>query len=318
MYSDALPLVAEYRDGNVKPLWDIANTVDDQHAQLENCTAKYMLPLTMFGAGTAFASAAIDFYEKHNVTIDASAGKFSVDDDSVNVIPKKLGINIGYYQVLYDDFIVEIVKATGAKVTKGDSYIFNRAALLKKLVKYDHDNLMTGLDALMARITAESDAGTFKRLATKVYNDYVSDKEFTTGIEDDDMKIDILSLAYGKVNGLMDRMNRRLSAAKDEAAKAEENPQAEPVASGESNESPAAQSQDISDETTVFIGGETKNNMSTIKLYAKEYGHVVAKGKKACWYGKQGVWAVSFIVWRNMLADRPNLANELTMRTNYN
>ena len=322
MYSDASPMVAEYRDGNVKPLWDIANTVDDQHAQLENCTAKYMLPLTMFGAGTAFASAAIDFYEKHNVTIDASAGKFSVDDESVNVIPRKLGINIGYYQVLYDDFIVEIVKATGAKVTKGDSYIFNRAMLMMKLVKYDHDNLMTGLDALMAKITADSDAGTFKRLAVKVYNDYVSDKEFTTGIEDDDIKIDILSLVYGKVKigifgnyDLIDRMNKRLTIVKDEAGKPEDKAQAEPVAS---NESPADQSQDIDDKTVVFIGGDTKTNKDTIKAYADSYGHVVSGGRKSRWYGRESVWGITYSAWRKMIEDKPSLATELTMRTNYN
>lgn len=54
----------------------------------------------------------------------------------------------------------------------------------------------------------------------------MSDREFKTGIEYDDIKVDIISLVYGKVKigifgnyYLIYRINKRLNIVKDEASK---------------------------------------------------------------------------------------------------
>ena len=321
VYSTALPIVAEYRDGSVKPLWDIEAGMDDRQAEIKGSNAKYMLPLSLLSKGTAFAAAAIDFYQKHNITVDVAAGKFIVDDENAHVAPRRMMLNIGTDRDNYFKFVADMVKDAGVKLSDGDTYLMNNARFLVNVVRYNADSVATGVDAALTRITADSDPNTFKRLAVKVYNDYISHSQYTTGITDDDIQIDILNIIVGTVKGrfgsdydVIAAMNRALTNAQREAGKAIE----EATADGSASDSAAANESGIDDKTVVFIGGNTKDNKDTIKAYADSYGHVVSGGRKSRWYGRQSVWGITHSAWRKMIEDKPSLATELTMRTNYN
>ena len=321
VYSTALPIVAEYRDASVKPLWDIEAGMDDRQAEIKGSNAKYMLPLSLLSKGTAFAAAAIDFYQKHNITVDVAAGKFIVDDENVRVAPRRTMLNIASDRDEYFKFVADIVKDAGVKLSDGDTYLMNNARFLVNVVRYNAANVNDGVNAVLNKITADSDPNTFKRLAVKVYNDYISHSQYTTGITDDDIQIDILNIIVGTVKSrfgndydVIAAMNRALTNAQREAGKAIE----EATADGSASDSAAANESGIDDKTVVFIGGNTKDNKDTIKAYADSYGHVVSGGRKSRWYGRQSVWGITHSAWRKMIEDKPSLANELTMRTNYN
>lgn len=321
VYSTALPIVAEYRDASVKPLWDIEAGMDDRQAEIKGSNAKYMLPLSLLSKGTAFAAAAIDFYQKHNITVDVAAGKFIVDDENVRVAPRRTMLNIASDRDEYFKFVADIVKDAGVKLSDGDTYLMNNARFLVNVVRYNAADVNDGVNAVLNKITADSDPNTFKRLAVKVYNDYISHSQYTTGITDDDIQIDILNIIVGTVKGrfgsdydVIAAMNRALTNAQREAGKAIE----EATADGSASDSAAANESGIDDKTVVFIGGNTKDNKDTIKAYADSYGHVVSGGRKSRWYGRQSVWGITHSAWRKMIEDKPSLANELTMRTNYN
>ena len=321
VYSTALPIVAEYRDASVKPLWDIEAGMDDRQAEIKGSNAKYMLPLSLLSTGTAFAAAAIDFYQKHNITVDVAAGKFIVDDENVRVAPRRTMLNIASDRDEYFKFVADIVKDAGVKLSDGDTYLMNNARFLVNVVRYNAANVNDGVNAMLNKITADSDPNTFKRLAVKVYNDYISHSQYTTGITDDDIQIDILNIIVGAVKSrfgndydVISAMNRALTNAQREAGKAIE----EATADGSASDSAAANESGIDDKTVVFIGGNTKDNKDTIKAYADSYGHVVSGGRKSRWYGRQSVWGITHSAWRKMIEDKPSLATELTMRTNYN
>lgn len=321
VYSTALPIVAEYRDASVKPLWDIEAGMDDRQAEIKGSNAKYMLPLSLLSKGTAFAAAAIDFYQKHNITVDVAAGKFIVDDENVRVAPRRTMLNIASDRDEYFKFVADIVKDAGVKLSDGDTYLMNNARFLVNVVRYNAADVNDGVNAVLNKITADSDPNTFKRLAVKVYNDYISHSQYTTGITDDDIQIDILNIIVGTVKSrfgndydVISAMNRALTNAQREAGKAIE----EATADGSASDSAAANESGIDDKTVVFIGGNTKDNKDTIKAYADSYGHVVSGGRKSRWYGRQSVWGITHSAWRKMIEDKPSLANELTMRTNYN
>ena len=322
VYSTALPIVAEYRDASVKPLWDIEAGMDDRQAEIKGSNAKYMLPLSLLSTGTAFAAAAIDFYQKHNITVDVAAGKFIVDDENVRVAPRRTMLNIASDRDEYFKFVADIVKDAGVKLSDGDTYLMNNARFLVNVVRYNAANVNDGVNAVLNKITADSDPNTFKRLAVKVYNDYISHSQYTTGITDDDIQIDILNIIVGTVKSrfgndydVIAAMNRALTNAQREAGKAIE---AAAAADGSASDSAAANESGIDDKTVVFIGGNTKDNKDTIKAYADSYGHVVSGGRKSRWYGRQSVWGITHSAWRKMIEDKPSLATELTMRTNYN
>ena len=322
VYSTALPIVAEYRDASVKPLWDIEAGMDDRQAEIKGSNAKYMLPLSLLSKGTAFAAAAIDFYQKHNITVDVAAGKFIVDDENVRVAPRRTMLNIASDRDEYFKFVADIVKDAGVKLSDGDTYLMNNARFLVNVVRYNAANVNDGVNAVLNKITADSDPNTFKRLAVKVYNDYISHSQYTTGITDDDIQIDILNIIVGTVKSrfgndydVISAMNRALTNAQREAGKAIEEAAA---ADGSASDSAAANESGIDDKTVVFIGGNTKDNKDTIKAYADSYGHVVSGGRKSRWYGRQSVWGITHSAWRKMIEDKPSLATELTMRTNYN
>lgn len=321
VYSTALPIVAEYRDASVKPLWDIEAGMDDRQAEIKGSNAKYMLPLSLLSKGTAFAAAAIDFYQKHNITVDVAAGKFIVDDENVRVAPRRTMLNIASDRDEYFKFVADIVKDAGVKLSDGDTYLMNNARFLVNVVRYNAADVNDGVNAVLNKITADSDPNTFKRLAVKVYNDYISHSQYTTGITDDDIQIDILNIIVGTVKSrfgndydVIAAMNRALTNAQREAGKAIE----EAAADGSASDSAAANESGIDDKTVVFIGGNTKDNKDTIKAYADSYGHVVSGGRKSRWYGKVGAWGITHSAWRKMIEDKPSLATELTMRTNYN
>lgn len=321
VYSTALPIVAEYRDASVKPLWDIEAGMDDRQAEIKGSNAKYMLPLSLLSKGTAFAAAAIDFYQKHNITVDVAAGKFIVDDENVRVAPRRTMLNIASDRDEYFKFVADIVKDAGVKLSDGDTYLMNNARFLVNVVRYNAADVNDGVNAVLNKITADSDPNTFKRLAVKVYNDYISHSQYTTGITDDDIQIDILNIIVGTVKSrfgndydVISAMNRALTNAQREAGKAIE----EATADGSASDSAAANESGIDDKTVVFIGGNTKDNKDTIKAYADSYGHVVSGGRKSRWYGRQSVWGITHSAWRKMIEDKPSLATELTMRTNYN
>lgn len=321
VYSTALPIVAEYRDASVKPLWDIEAGMDDRQAEIKGSNAKYMLPLSLLSKGTAFAAAAIDFYQKHNITVDVAAGKFIVDDENVRVAPRRTMLNIASDRDEYFKFVADIVKDEGVKLSDGDTYLMNNARFLVNVVRYNAADVNDGVNAVLNKITADSDPNTFKRLAVKVYNDYISHSQYTTGITDDDIQIDILNIIVGTVKSrfgndydVISAMNRALTNAQREAGKAIE----EATADGSASDSAAANESGIDDKTVVFIGGNTKDNKDTIKAYADSYGHVVSGGRKSRWYGRQSVWGITHSAWRKMIEDKPSLATELTMRTNYN
>ena len=321
VYSTALPIVAEYRDASVKPLWDIEAGMDDRQAEIKGSNAKYMLPLSLLSTGTAFAVAAIDFYQKYNVTVDVAAGKFIVDDENVRVAPRRTMLNIASDRDEYFKFVADIVKDAGVKLSDGDTYLMNNARFLVNVVRYNAADVNDGVNAVLNKITADSDPNTFKRLAVKVYNDYISHSQYTTGITDDDIQIDILNIIVGTVKSrfgndydVISAMNRALTNAQREAGKAIE----EATADGSASDSAAANESGIDDKTVVFIGGNTKDNKDTIKAYADSYGHVVSGGRKSRWYGRQSVWGITHSAWRKMIEDKPSLATELTMRTNYN
>jgi hypothetical protein len=303
IYSKELPLVAEYRDGSISPLWKMNRTMSGQHAGFSNISVAIMMPANVLKVGTPFATHMLKQYAENGIEVNLESASFRVNNPKAETKPNDFDASkaLSLYRLCFG---VEI-RACKLKITKDDITIMRDAKLIAEISRDVGDDLLIAVRREADKLTERATNKEIESIAVKLYDDYAHNSEL---LEDDpyfETKIEVVNILYLKKspmtefdieNFLTKEMKVNIAAAKrgsvDELG--------------------------LADSDGVYIGGDTMTHKDIIKEYGQVYGTAVTYGKRTAkyiWIKKESVWMVSHNVWLTLIKDIPSLDGELIMKT---
>lgn len=299
VYSTHIPIIAEYRDDSVIPKWNIDAQLKGTHAGITNGGINIMLPISiLMGKDTPFSLKMKAEYDRQGIEIDYKDQTFTTPDDLV--VTPNMYYKVGDYIENYYKVLADMIRNSGVKVGSDDIDIFSNIPLLTLLSNRNVNLLQDRIEGVKSSLTMESTDDDMMAAALKLYEGFVYNDAYVSEKPPQDTQIAIINMiATGMSSKRFDMMAELHSHVKSLK---------EIQASADANGGVA-----IKDEQKVLIGGNTKEHKKVIKDYGWTYGSTIRGGSKAYWNGRQSVWEISYSAYKKLIADRPALADELTM-----
>lgn len=301
IYSDILPIVAEYRNDDIVPTWKLMLRDDDNQYMLTNTWTTIMLTLPILKAGSEFSEKAIAMYKAAGIEIntDIKERSFVSNDKSVGVIQNALRPSSP--ADIYYERLASAVDATGTKLSELDRQLVSNTDLVFWLCIEDyHEGMVNMVNRFAANLKEVPTQYDIEAALVEIFDDQLFNKKHFTSsdIIKKEVKVEILERVYADI-AETDKINL-ISHIEREAKKN------------------VAAAKGVSTSETlptdcVYIGGKTMENKDTIKAYASSHGTKVSFGRRSAkyiWIGKKSVWAISYGAWQKMIEDKPGFTAE--------
>lgn len=291
VYSDKLPLVAEYRDTKAKPVYKLSDNLKQTQCRLSNCKISIMLPFITLSAGTPFSKAMIKSYEDAGITIDLTSRSFTVENDDVVVTNDYY--NPSLQHDLYTAYVATEIENSGVKLQSDDTSIMRHPELISFLSKPVTSEIVNEIQSIADKVNNKLSYNDMQKIPLQIFDDHLFNNQYIDdGSIPNEIKLIALEYAYDSFTGKTDTfdiLDFLYAAAKENATK-----------SGQVKA-------EISDNDAVILGGYADRWKIKIMSYASQYGIELdaIDGRKYKYDGARKWWVTSYLVYKKIVADHP-------------
>ena len=288
IYSETLPLIAEYRDTSAKPVYRLTDTLKETQYSLSHCKMSVVLPFVTLSAGTPFAKAMVEAYKNAGITIDLSSRSFTVEDDTVVVATDYYNPSIRHD--LYTAYVATEIEQSGVKLEELDKSILRHGELVSFLSKPVTGDIINEISKAAQALDNRNDVSV---MPGKLFDQHLfNDQYITKGAIPEEIKAIALEYAYDSFTGKdnsFDILDFLYNAVKENTTR-----------TGESK-------LDIKDNDAIVLSGYVNKWKVKIMSYGSEYGVPLEKigGRKYEYNGARKWWVTSYLVYKKIVADHP-------------
>ncbi|WP_230657755.1 NUDIX domain-containing protein [Psychrobacter sp. I-STPA10] len=287
LYSNTVPMVTEYRDKDIQPIYDIKIALVGHHHKLINGKFPFVLPVWMLNSSTLLSDKLIESYEKDGVVVDLTNKTFTLEHDSHVTV-----VRDGFYALesMVSSMLADFIKANNIKLDINDESVIAINSLLVVLLNDKPTNIDDIIADMVSKLN-ESDNPTLNELIKQFYQEYFYESTYLPD-DLDEHKIDRLLAIKLRLGAKYEYLSDYLHDLSMQQS------------STSSND--AMQADDL-----VNITGNTRAWKDDIKDYASNYGAKIKGNRKYLWNGRDKCWVISYGAYLKLIEDKPQASNDL-------